>query len=656
MLALTIKPVDFSTGMRAEVINDNFEFLSNEFKDERLRVGGYGIHEGMNLSIVDGRFQVHVSEGKLIDELGNKVSMDSMTVNISPVRYIVAEELLYPTDTSQCSIFLEYQPYSPQNNGYVNEGTFFDAIECGDITLTYDEYNMKVNKNDILYYQNGRIYFRDTVSGRHIHIKYFRAEPRYDILYVHRKETTQEWKIETVEHVSSSSPSFSIRGMYIVLGIVNVIPDRINRLEIVDQERTIRPVHVNKENQVYIMGSPYIANRLFVDKLPVLPKPNDVYIDGGYSYIWKKDKNSQSYSWVSLNPEMINVIHHYKVWRPEDNPKDLQRFRFDREELHLHFTPGENKIELIVDNTPIMSDQFVEHVENGVGIGFDFLQPLDKDSFVQAKVTHCPKLTPDKHRIFQKATTFISEGTINYDPYTYRSTSFQLHKNGRPVEYMTKNNQLTIYVDGKRLSIENDIIEGPEYSTRSSDPVMTNEFSIKPHVKLNYGSVITYEINRTFYSYDHVDSIIMSLENEIETAVMVSDEAKKQVVLLEEKHKSDVDRMEQSLSKAFNRIAELERKLSSAKTSSLIRSHAYPETIKITSPAIELKGSILETINDDKCVVELTRSTDNGDVLLVEHIDYSISIIPTVGAIIAIDKEIELSNDEITITVTKGDE
>ena len=68
--------LDFTVGIRSQQINENFDLLRRWIEAERLRVGGWGLVEGFELTKDLSDFSIHVSEGTLIIQDGKEVKVD----------------------------------------------------------------------------------------------------------------------------------------------------------------------------------------------------------------------------------------------------------------------------------------------------------------------------------------------------------------------------------------------------------------------------------------------------------------------------------------------------------------------------------------------------------------------------------------------------
>ena len=110
--------LDFAPGIKASDINHNFDVVHGWITRERLRVAGYGIVEGFDLSADLNNFTITVGEGIIINDEGEEVYIPSETFSVGPPKYITEEEeIICPEDGI---LVLKYRPYSDNTYGYVN--------------------------------------------------------------------------------------------------------------------------------------------------------------------------------------------------------------------------------------------------------------------------------------------------------------------------------------------------------------------------------------------------------------------------------------------------------------------------------------------------------------------------------------------------------
>ena len=67
-----LNKLDFVSGIKAEKINENFNTVDTWIKNERRRVGGYGLVEGFDLSADVNNFTVTIGAGIFINQAGEE--------------------------------------------------------------------------------------------------------------------------------------------------------------------------------------------------------------------------------------------------------------------------------------------------------------------------------------------------------------------------------------------------------------------------------------------------------------------------------------------------------------------------------------------------------------------------------------------------------
>ena len=85
--------LNFAPGIKAKDINYNFDLIHDWITKERLRIGGYGLVEGFDLSANLKDFSITVSEGILINQDGEEVIIPEQTFTVGPPEYTVETEL-----------------------------------------------------------------------------------------------------------------------------------------------------------------------------------------------------------------------------------------------------------------------------------------------------------------------------------------------------------------------------------------------------------------------------------------------------------------------------------------------------------------------------------------------------------------------------------
>ena len=261
--------------------------------------------------------------------------------------------------------------------------------------------------------------------------------------------------------------------------------------------------------------------------------------------------------WVSVNDMSHVELKERKIWSPEmlennklDKEFDMQSFFFDyTEDMNMRFIPGTNALEVMIDQTMLHSDQYDEitlydaiagdnsetirriierhygyegemsidklheEIEN-IGIGFRLNAPLLKNSYVEASVAHRTNANPLSNR-FQRSATFVSEGYEEYLEYIAHKdqTVFQTPTFKTNIKYRYEENQLEVYVNGSRLIRGRDFIEVPDANSIKGSNI--DKFTIKESYGLKSGDVVEYRISYSIYSYDHVESLLGSYTQEL---------------------------------------------------------------------------------------------------------------------------------------------
>jgi hypothetical protein len=215
--------------------------------------------------------------------------------------------------------------------------------------------------------------------------------------------------------------------------------------------------------------------------------------------------------WVGVNDTSFIHVQEVKMWLPETNPVDKQNFLF--EDIRMNFIPGKNEVSVIIDNTPLMSDQFTEIISidkkeeyENIGIGFRLTKPLDKSAHVEVRVTHRVNDNPIKKK-FQRSATFVATDNLIY----VASNGKKFNTNA---PYLYDENQLEVFVDGKRLRPNIDYKEGSELlEGHRAKGVITKQFEVTSNIA--EGDSVAYKITSSIYSYDHVHKIVEDLEDKI---------------------------------------------------------------------------------------------------------------------------------------------
>lgn len=350
--------LDFAPGIKAEHINHNFELIYSWMKRERLRVGGWGIVEGFKLTCDPDDFTVHVGEGIFINKNGEEVTVPERTFGSGEVSYRTVSRV-YRVD-AEGKITLEDPPYNHRKRKYITynppnttEGIDEDILLVTDPDGFYVPIVRVIGKN---IWVNAKEYGNTQVSVTQIV-----ASDRIDTIMLHMNgEYEYLWSID------SPSPSHVDMGDFedsLCVAVVywTITEEGVN-CDFFINHRSYRRVYVDDKNVLYLNGEVYKKPKYIYFEEPDLEdrEINDLWynVKDNTLYIWRY--RDGELGWVIVNDHSEIVIKERYVWYPEDNPKDLKTFKFRDEDLNLRFVPGTNALDVLVDNAPIMDDQYEE--------------------------------------------------------------------------------------------------------------------------------------------------------------------------------------------------------------------------------------------------------------------------------------------------------
>ena len=122
-----LNTLNFSLGIRAKEINENFDLVRYWIEAERLRTAGWGLVEGFELSrdLSDlTRLTIHVESGILINQKGQEIHVPAKTFPSNPISRREVCDIV--TSTADGVLKLTYPVfadtwhrvvlYSPENN------------------------------------------------------------------------------------------------------------------------------------------------------------------------------------------------------------------------------------------------------------------------------------------------------------------------------------------------------------------------------------------------------------------------------------------------------------------------------------------------------------------------------------------------------------
>lgn len=349
--------LDFAPGIKSEHLNFNFQLIYDWLRRERLRVGGWGIVEGFDLSYDPNFFTITVGQGVVINHDGDEVTIDEHTFNVSEPSYNRVTRT-YTVD-SMGLITLEDDVYDYRYHRYVEHNppdTVYDYDV--DVVEVLDEDGFNVEIVRIL---GKMLYVSKQFAGYKLTVNYNVTADRVDTIMLHKDGT-----YEYLESIDSTSPSHVDLADYKETFCIAVAYWQISKKGIVcdffTNHRSYRKIYVDNNNVLYINGEVYKKQKFIYFEEPDERdrEENDLWynVKDNTLYIWRQVDGE--WGWVIVNDHSEIIIKEKRIWLPEENPTDLQTFYFDDEEVNLHYVPNTNALDIIIDNAPLMRDQYTE--------------------------------------------------------------------------------------------------------------------------------------------------------------------------------------------------------------------------------------------------------------------------------------------------------
>lgn len=527
-----LRDINFTGGIRSEDIQYNFETIKDIIDRERLRVGGYGIVEGFNISILTGEEiinnkEVKVSQGILINKDGEEVIVEEQLIEIFPPEYVeikLIDTASALTVNGDGQIILPHIPYSSEKPGYMDISHYQTNTPNTELIIK-DASDPSINIVPISITSNIVTVQQSIWAGKKVFVEYKYAQNRLDTILVNKDG---EYVIE--ESVQSTSPShidLDREDEYFIIGFILTEIGEDITLEKYEMHRTFRKVYVDENNELYLNGKKYLGEQ-FISFTEILnPKIGDMWYDKESNRLLVYDDKDGIIGWVPVGEDTSRYSRESKIFAPEDMPLDMKTFLFGEDEPNLKFVPGHNQLEVIIDNTPIMSDQFIEIIDEEAseyinsGIGFRLNNELDKASHVEVKILHSVQ-QEILRKTFQRTASFVEEGNETYSELNVLKI-FETNK-----EYVMGHNQLEVFHNGKKLIKNNqfyEILNETEEYNVEHEGLSSKHFKLS--IDLEANDSIQHKILKTVYSYDSlselIDDIKISADNSAEAVFNIQD-------------------------------------------------------------------------------------------------------------------------------------
>ena len=617
-----LKDINFSQGIRSDNIDYNFTALNGEIKRERLRTSGWGLVEGFILAVVP-RMQVTISDGIIINTYGDEKTIAATTMTLDEPDVIEATELCLVDNDGK--ITLKEKAYSAKKHGWLEDDYYQANYPMAELVITDATNSATIIK---AVHVNEDVVYLDAIrwAGRTVNVSYNYALERVDSIFLSTEGT---YHIE--KSVMSDSPSHVDLDEYnwfcICMATVHI--GSTNSVTVNMGKREYRRVYVDKSNKLYLNGELYEHMQVihFVQPDPAYDKALWYDAITNMLYIWIQVEGK--YQWLPVNKPILTLSRDVKLWEPEDCPSDLQTFTFNGTETNLQFVPGGNQLDIIIDNAPLMKDQFSEITKTTVGgeligVGFKLVEPLDAVTHVECHVLHNTQEAPLR-TVFQRFANFASSNYVVVDSNIVASPVITVGN------YKIGSDALEIFLDGKRLLKNIDYKELIEEGDYCRDTEITdrgiNSTLIQLICSMVVGQTLSWKIINNVASYADIDDYIEKVQNVLQGQI---DTAKSQIIDLQQESTQMVDNTVPEIKTSINSLnTAIDTKLSTNATLGWnnmpvdFKKQLYKKRIDLTMTAIAV--NTLSGIGADRYLQVYLFDTATTNRILINGIDYQIS-------------------------------
>lgn len=516
MIENKLLDLDFRPGIHDEDINFNFRLIERWINRERLRVGGWGIVEGFELTKDLPNWAINVSEGTFVNKKGAEIMMESHVEIVGPPVYQKYRETLTISDDGR--IKLKFPVYSDAIHAQVLYNLPEHKIRPLASELTIEEADTHTNVPYVAIIDNV-ILVSPEWAGTTVDVHYLYSNDRIDAIFVAQDGSGFLYQRGIISTSPSSPDIKEYEDNYFLLGFAYWHVGLTVDVELLNLNRYLRRVYVDPNNVLWLNGEIYKKQKFIFFVEPENPEPDDIWYDDKTNtlYIWREKDGV--YGWVPINDQSGVPIRNGFIFTEEHNPEDLQTFVFDDDQTDLYFIPGIDALDIYIDNAPLMRDQFTEVIRKGtydyedIGIGFKLIEPLDRATPVQVTVTRTVRGVPQRET-FQRMAIFTEENSQPYTGQRLFRTDTTLGTSKR-VQYEIGEQQLEVWVNGKRLRRNTDFFEIKSDGTQATEKdrgVLSNLFMIAPTTSISSGDIVTYKVTRHMWSYENLQKVVDKIE------------------------------------------------------------------------------------------------------------------------------------------------
>lgn len=348
---MSLKKIDFSDGIRAEEIQNNFEDLQSQINRERKNVGGAGIASGLEITpiVTQNEFAIEVSEASIIGNDGQEIHVDKQKLKIELPK--LSKEVEYLTANASNQVKLRHIPYSLDRRMTVETQGVFSPIQSG-IEIKYRD---SIAKDDYIRVRavNGNTLSLTGLTRRDLVITYHYTGKRIDTIYIDKNDN-----LKVISSTTSPTPSIMMPKDYKYLiafiEIDGAYTDENNRsyanITIRKDLRSIRNIYTDTNGELWLCGVPFKDLQIIHMTEPLDPKE--------YT-LWYDTTVNQLKTWRST--DKLIYMNEYTVTTDYINNPDIAKdYSTD-----MYYYTGKNQLSVYVNDIKLNEDQFDELI-NGV--------------------------------------------------------------------------------------------------------------------------------------------------------------------------------------------------------------------------------------------------------------------------------------------------
>lgn len=403
-----MKRIDFSDGIRAEEIQENFDNLQEQLNRERKSVGGAGVASGLEITpiISQTEFAVEVSAASIISKDGEEIYLPKQKINIELPK--LAKEIEYLSSNTNNQVTLKHIPYSLDRRMTVETSGIFPPNKSG-ITIKYRD---SIAQDDYIRVRNinGRTISLSGLTRRELVVTYNYTGKRIDTLYIDKNN-----ELKVISSTTSPTPSVMLPKEYKYLiafiEIDGMYSDNEGRMyaNIIMREdlRDIRNIYTDANGELWLCGIPFKDLQVIHMIEPKDPKEFT---------LWYDTYTNKLKTWRTTD-ELVYMNEYTVTTDYENNPDIAKDYPTD-----MYFYVGKKQLQVYVNDVELTDDQF-EEIINGV--------PADIKDIDKNVMTNVFRILTD-----------LKLG----DKIVYKITNFDEHKMWVPVNH-------TSYINAKEIKI-----------------------------------------------------------------------------------------------------------------------------------------------------------------------------------------------------------